>query len=260
MDLSRVPAAIVSVLALSFSMSIFGTAAQAATPIPQALATVNCGTLVNTQVGFSTNNWHGAPQPSLYEGVSANLTDRFGYVLCDSDTRAGYNFVTTWDMIFSNDGTGYAQSGTMYRYGYNACVKRWAEQSFSGVFADYYIGGCSNQGEAHDYWQQAIISGGSYVIRSNIDSTIIHQSTQNPFTYWTSPFQVGLDAESYYAINSIPGRDASREDYDGIQVQLLSNDSFVGSCGNVYLGQFNQNPTKWNVTAQTCSHTQTWDN
>lgn len=249
----RILAMLTSVIGLALPMSIVGSLAQSA-------ATVNCGTFVNTQVGFSTNNWHGAPQPSTYEGVSANLTDRFGYVLCDSDTRGGFNFVTTRDMVFSNDGTGYAQSGTMYRYGYNGCVKRWAEQSFSGVFNDYYIGGCSGQNETHDYWQQMVFSNGSYVVRSNIDSTIIHQSTQNPFAYWTRPLQVGLDAESYYAINSIPGRNASREDYDGIQVQLFSNDGFVGSCGNIYLGQFDQNPTKWNVTAPSCSHTQTWDN
>jgi hypothetical protein len=76
----------------------------------------------NSQVAYSTNNYFGGPEPATYEGASAMITDRGGYVLCTTDTNGGTNFSTTWTMVFGSN--GYAQSGTMYRWGYGSCVKR----------------------------------------------------------------------------------------------------------------------------------------
>ena len=85
---------LITCIAIS-SAIILATTPMAVVSNAPALATVDCGSFANAQVGFSTNMWHGASQPTFYEGVSANLTDRFGYVLCDSDTNPGTNFVTT---------------------------------------------------------------------------------------------------------------------------------------------------------------------
>ncbi len=103
------------------------------------------------------------------------ITDRGGYILCTTNTNGGMNFSTSWTIVFGTSG-GYAQSGTMYRWGYGSCVKGWAEQATSSGFADYYIGGCSNVGEHHRYWQQALYVNGNWVERSNLDTTIIRQS------------------------------------------------------------------------------------
>jgi hypothetical protein len=248
----RKTAALLCLLAASLVVEIVS-------PVPEAEAQQSCGTNVNTQVGFSTNNYQGS-QPMRYDGVSARITDRPGYILCTTDTNGGTNFITTWDMVFSNSGNGYAQSGTMYRYGYAGCVKRWAEQNVSQGQQDYYAGGCSAENETHTYWQQIYNLGTSYAVRSNIDGTVLAQSPGNPYNYWQLPFQIALDAESYYPIEAIPGRNATRQDYDGIQVQRFTDDVFVGACGNINLGQFNNNPGRWNVTAPNCDHTQTWNN
>jgi hypothetical protein len=171
---------------------------------PQAANAEGCGTNQNLQAGYSTNNWSGA-EPLTYEGASAVILDRGGYVLCTTDTNGGTNFSTTWTMVFGNTG-GWAQSGTMYRWGYGSCVKRWAEQmqTPNGAWGDYYIGGCSNVGESHRYWQQSLFVGSNWVMRSNIDTTIIHQSGWSPFANWATPFQVAYSAETWYAQSHIP--------------------------------------------------------
>jgi len=216
-----------------------------------------CGTHQNLQVGWRSNG--GAAQAHEYEGSSVSMIDRGGYVLCTTDTNPGGNFSTAWVMIFG--GNGLAQAGTMYRWGYGSCVKRWAEQSPpGGVNQDFEIGGCSVPNESHRYWNQAIYVNSAWRMRSNIDTTIIHQSSFSPFA-WTSPLHVAYDSETYYAQSHVPGTAANRQDYNALQVQLNdASNAFVTSCNYVHLYAVNQNPQRWGVTAPSCSHTQTWQN
>lgn len=225
--------------------------------LPQPAWAEACGTQQNLQTGWSTNHWTGGPEPMTYEGVSAVILDRGGYVLCTTDTNGGVNFSTTWTMVFGSSG-GYAQSGTMYRWGYGTCVKRWAEQNWGSGWADYYIGGCSNPGESHKYWQQALWTGSAWVERSNIDSTVIHQSSFSPFATWSTPFHVAFSAETYYAQSHIAGTATAKQDYSSMQVQSFANDGWYGSCGNANLGSYNYNPTRWGVDAPACNHVRTW--
>lgn len=240
-------------------LALFLLLQAAVVTFPQVASAEGCGTNQNLQTGFSTNNWPGGPEPLTYEGASAVILDRGGYVLCTSDTNGGTNFSTTWTMVFGNTG-GYVQSGTMYRFGFGSCVKRWAEQrqTPTGAFADFYIGGCSNVGESHRYWQQAIFTGGAWVLRSNIDTTIIHQSNWSPFANWQTPFQVAYSAETYYAQSHIPGFPTAPQDWSSMQVQRFDNDSFVDSCNNVFLGSYNQNPGRWSNDAPNCNHIRSW--
>src|SRR5262245_55675886 len=70
---------------------------------------------------------------------------------------------------------GWAQSGTMYRWGYGSCVKRWAQQSATGSnWNDYYLSGCSTVGESHRYWQELVFSNGAWRVRSRMDASLIH--------------------------------------------------------------------------------------
>ena len=157
--------------------------------------------------------------------------------------------------------TGYAQSGTRYQSAFAGCVHRWAEQATSGGFVDYYIGGCSTPGETHSYWQQAIYdAGGLWHERSNIDLTIIHQSTWSPFNTWGGTFHVAFSAETYYAQTHIPGLSTAKQDFSGMQVQDRINDSWYDTCGNAFLGSYNQNSPRWGVDAPNCNHTRSWTN
>lgn len=212
-----------------------------------------CGTFQNLQVGWASNQ--GATQTNTYEGSAVNLTDRGGYALCTTDTNPA-NFSTSWVMIFG--GNGYAQAGTMYRWGYS-CVKRWAQQAPpGGSFQNFEISGCSTVGETHRYWNQSIYISSAWHMRSNIDTTVIRESTFSPFS-WTMPLQVAYDSETYYAQTHVPGTTASPQDYNAMQVQLNNtSNNFVTTCNYVSLGSLNGNPGRWGVSAPSCSHTQSW--
>lgn len=223
--------------------------------VPAALATSGCSTAKNLQVGWSTSFWHN-PEPMSYEGAGANITDRSGYVLCTTDSNPGVNFVTSWVMIFGNNGL--AQSGAMYRWGYGSCVHRWAEQvSPSGVQVDKDLGGCSAPGETHHYWEQSYYTGSAWVMRSNIDSTNIMQSAFSPYS-WGGSLQPEFSSEAYHYESQIPGSAASPEDWNGMQVQNLSNDNWYGTCGNANMGNYNGNANDWGQGAPHCDHITAW--
>jgi hypothetical protein len=239
-------------------LALFLLVQAAIVAFPQVASAEGCGTNQNLQAGYSTNFWTGGPEPLSYEGASAVILDRGGYVLCTTDTNGGTNFSTSWTMVFGNTG-GWAQSGTMYRWGFGSCVKRWAEQrqTPTGAWGDYYVGGCSNVGESHRYWQQSLFTT-SWVMRSNIDTTIIHQSGWSPFANWQAPFQVAYSAETYYAQSHIPGFSSAPQDWSSMQVQRFDNDTFVDTCSNVFLGKFNQNSGRWGNDAPHCDHIRSW--
>ncbi|TWP32065.1 hypothetical protein [Leekyejoonella antrihumi] len=236
--------------------SVLLIAALSLVAAPRAAAEA-CDARNNLQTGWASNFWNGT-EPRSYEGVSAVILDRGGYVLCSTDTNGGWNFSTTWTMIVSNNLNGYAQSGTMYRFGYGTCVKRWAEQNSGSSWADYYISGCSNVGESHKYWQSPYYTGSAWTMRSNIDTTLIHQSTFDPFAVWTRPFYVQYSAETYHSESHIPGTSTAKQDFSSMLIQDFYNNGWYGSCSNVYLGSYNGNPSRWGVDAPACNHVRMW--
>lgn len=216
-----------------------------------------CGTYQNLQVGYSTNNYGGG-QPATYVGVSSNITDAGGYVLCSSDQDGRYNFSTSWNMVFGSGPGQYAQSGTLYRYGYGSCVKRWAQQTApNGIWQDFFAGGCSSVGDVNHFWQQRLAQGSVYRLRSNLGTFIIHQSVYDPVLLWDSPLQVAFSSETYYAQSHVPGTSSYPQDFTSMQVQL-SNGAFVTTSNNVGLGSYNQNSLRWGQTAVCCAHVQMW--
>lgn len=218
-------------------------------------AAASCSPAQNLQVGYSTVYWPHA-QSMRYEGAMASILDRGGYVLCTTDPSPGVNFSTSWVMI--QGGNGYAQSGTMYRWGYGTCVKRWAEQAApGGGFQDFYVGGCSNVGETHRYWEQSYYTGSAWVIRSNIDTTVIRQSTFSPYS-WSGTLNVTFFSETYHEESNVPGSASSRQDWSLMQVQNYANDGWYTTCSNANMGVGNSNATSWGVGAPGCNHIQSW--
>lgn len=221
--------------------------------LPPSAFAATCDTSTNLQVAWAS---FSSSQPTSYEGVKAILTDRNGYSLCTTDTGIN-NFTTVWTMI--NGSNGYAQSGTMFRWSYGYCVKRWAEQTTSsGGFVETFTGGCSIPGEGHYYWQQTVPYGSGWHVRSNIDQTTIAETPYNPFTVWHTPFRVTFSSETYYSVNTIPGTVSTPEDFNGLEVQQLSDDQWLGACGHVNLSLSNYRPTLWGSDAPSCSHVRSW--
>jgi hypothetical protein len=117
-------------------MMILVAAAIQVIEAPSAHA-ASCGSMSHYHVGYYQ---YGA-SPVQLEGASASITDAGGYVLCTGDSGASNNS-SSWTMVSSNNASGWAQSGTMYRWSYGSCVKHWAQQASSGSsWADYYLGG-----------------------------------------------------------------------------------------------------------------------
>jgi hypothetical protein len=251
MRMARLKSYMVLALSLCASFGVFAVAEDSA-------SAASCSAAKNLQATYYTGYYAGS-QPDTYEGASAMLTDRGGYVLCTTDTNGGVNFSTSWVMI-QTDASHYAQSGTMYRWGYGSCVKRWAEQTPpTGSFQDFYIGGCSSPGAVNRYWEQTLYVSSGWHVRSNIDTTIIRQSTFSPFDWPNGPIGLGFASETYHYESDIPGTSTNRQDWSSMQAQRFTNDQWYGTCNEAYFGKHVDNPA-WSNYAPHCDHTQAWTN
>jgi len=243
----RILGSLIALLVFGMVSSVGGTTAEA--------SYYTCDTpAANHQAGFSTNNWVGSTQPYLYEGVSATMSIEFGN-LCSTDTNGGVNFSTAWNMVFGSSG-GYVQSGTMLRASTSTCWQFWSEQDpGNGTFTDWYLG-CAAQHSTHKVWQQTVLINDAWRLRSNIDSTIVHQSNFSPFSNWNAPFHVAFSGETYHTSSDVPGYAAAPTAHSNMQVQLLSNNTWVGTCGNVYLGRYLS--PRYSADAPACDYVRVW--
>lgn len=203
--------------------------------------------------GYVTNLASGS-QPTNPEGVGGEMLVEFGNI-CQTDTNSGTNFSTTWDMIVSNDLKSYAQSGIMLRYGYS-CWEWWAEQSLNGSFSDWYSGACATQGTTHHVWQQLVYISGSYYIRSNVDSTIIHQSSFDPIADWPKPFYAQFVGETTHDNSDVPGYTSTPTDFSSMEIQSFANDQWYDTCNNADFGLTQAN--RYSADAPSCDHVRIW--
>src|ERR1700726_856275 len=67
-------------------------------PQSEASASGTCSGFGNYHIGWGSNYYSGS-QPTTVEGVSAQITDRNGYILCSGDTNPATNFSTVWDLV-----------------------------------------------------------------------------------------------------------------------------------------------------------------
>jgi hypothetical protein len=215
-----------------------------------------CGTKSNYHDGY----YQFGASPVQLEGASAWITDQGGYVLCTTDTNEGTNLSTSWTMVVSGNGSGWAQSGTMYRWGKGSCVKHWAQQAQnSSSWGDYYAAGCSAVGETDQYWQQLVFVNGAWHVRSNMNTTIIRESSFNPLTSWTTPYGVEFDAETTYTASTVPGRVSAKQNYTSMQVQAWSDDSWMTTCGNTSLHGASD-WSQYSFDMPGCDNVRTWNN
>jgi hypothetical protein len=223
-------------------------------------AAVNCGNNTKPQINWTTYIQNDPPQPRAAEGVLALIGDRPGYSLCTTDLGLAH-FVTDYTMVFDHHqpGGGWVQSGTYLRFVDGYCVRRWSQNSKDGEgHNDFFLGGCSQPFESHYYWQQALYVNGQWHIRSNIDQTVIHQATWDPFAEWHAPFYVSYSAEAGYPQDSIPGSFFFPVLMSDMQVQDLSNNNWYSTCGSVNLAVAWGNKPKWQTAAPSCNTVSFW--
>jgi hypothetical protein len=208
---------------------------------------------------------YAAPSNANYtaEGVSTSMTYEQGNI-CTTDTGSG-NDITSWSMVYSRDRNGWAQSGLLYRYGW-ACWRHWSEQSQTGVSgSEYFIPNtCVGNGEVHQVWQQIVptgcTKGTNCKMRSNIDTTVLMESSWDPFANWAQPFSVGWAGEAHHNYSDIPGYNQPgyppKLDYSSLQFQQKSNDSFLSVCGA--LGLVSVTASRYAEDQPACDHVRTW--
>jgi hypothetical protein len=238
-------------------VAVVGTALMAAGLIqvvaPPSANAASCGSRSTRLVGYNQYE----PSPLWVEGVSAVITDRGGYVLCTTENSIK-NFSSSWTMVF-DEALGWAQSGTMYRWGYGSCVKLWAQQARTGVndWVESFAGGCSAVGSARRYWQEFVFVNGSYRIRSRVDSTIIMTSSFSPITEWDAPYEVAFMAETSYEASNVPGVPSSKQNFTSMQVQRWSDNAWVTTCGNTGLTGWSGS-VRYDFDRPSCNNVRTW--
>ena len=71
---------------------------------------VTCGSFGHKWVGWGTELYPGSQPNSILRGAKAIITDRNTYDLCTNPNGDGHaNFVTSYVMIYSDDGQGWAR-------------------------------------------------------------------------------------------------------------------------------------------------------
>jgi hypothetical protein len=237
--------------AAAFGTTILVAAAIQVIEAPGAHA-ASCGTMSHYHVGY----YQYGSSPFQLEGASASITDAGGYVLCTGDS-SGSNNSSSWTMVSANDGNGWAQSGTIYRWGYGSCVKHWAQQNAGGSTVNYYAGGCSAVGDTNSYWQQLVFTSGGWRVQSNMNSTIIAQSSFNPISSWALPFSVSFEGETIYEASNVPGTSSSKQNFTNMQVQLWSDNSWVSTCNNTSLLGARES-TRYDFDRPWCNNVRMW--
>lgn len=222
-----------------------------------AQAVGSCGTYGNNQIGWSTKSTQ-ASQTHTYEGVSAEILERVNPALCTNPSVPGANFSTVWTMVFGPN--GYVQSGTKW-YSGEPCDREWAEQTLHGVTNDYYKS-CATNNSYHRFWQQSLVVSGILVLRSNVDNRIIHQANFDITDIrkgGDGVAHVSYRGETYYIATNLPGSTSNPTDFDVMQVQFFSDDTFDDACGNVILGRTTEGDTsRYGVGAASCHDVQVW--
>lgn len=181
-------------------------------------------------------------------------------------------------MVYSNDGSGWAQSGMIYEYG-DSCWRHFAQQAYgqggSGSYLNTYVmpNVCVGNDESHHVWEQTVptgcTKGTNCEIRSNIDTTVLIQSSWDPNAKWTTPFLVAWSGETYFDQSDVPGYNTSGYpppvDYENMEWQYASNDSWYTVCdGNIALNAGTVAPrySIGTVSSSNCTsgtdHVQSW--
>ena len=179
--------------------------------------------------------------------------------ICGTDTvrvnGRSQNTSSAWDLINSGDYSGFAQSGIVLQYGVG-CWTYFAEQISASTGDNWVTGACVTQGTTHDVWQQTLIVGGDYHIRSNVDSYAMLTSNFNPFLAWSFPFGVQIYGETHHDASDVPGYTPQPTDFSSIAVEDLYSNIYYDACGYVDFAW--DTALRYSTTAPSCDHIKIW--
>lgn len=94
--------------------------------------------------------------------------------------------------------------------------------------------------------------------RSNVGSTVIHQSGWSPITEWTQPFTPEFSSETYYAQSHVIGNLAAPRQVSSIQAQSYASDGWISACGGFGFQTYNSNPGRWSSSTPGCDQFESW--
>lgn len=102
------------------------------------------------------------------------------------------------------------------------------------------------------------VSGGSYRVSAYVDGVVQMTTTENAPISWTYPYDIQFMGETLYGESDVPGSPTTKEDFTAMGVQRYSDDTLVGSCGNVYSGIYYNTYYRYDADYVSCNHVRAW--
>jgi hypothetical protein len=138
------------------------------------------------------------------------------------------NFVATWAMIASGDGTGWAQSG--YVRWYNHCTVTFTQDAvINAVKSTTYGTTCQqDEGQLNTFTEK--YDGGCECIYEMENSRILHYTGFDPKGYWTSPWDPEFFGEAAYLESDIPGNSVDPSTFSALKYQGADGSFYSYEC------------------------------
>lgn len=180
----------------------------------------------------SSSNYHdGYTQPfngsgsREYEGAYAVVRTEYGAV-CDT-VHTTNNFTNSYVMIASNDVSGWSQVGFLRWYNSTTVWFAQYHDRAEGVgnYPTKFGTTTLTDGSTYGYSEHWDPTTGKE--KNLISGTDFYNTSFNPFSQWTLPFDAQYDGEAVYKQSDVPGNASSPTTFTSIQGQQQSNDNYV---------------------------------
>jgi hypothetical protein len=161
---------------------------------------------------------------------------------------------SAWVMIASNDSLKYAQSGYWNDGGAFSCWRHFSEYETGSGFIRHN-GPCSGTGAAHVPLVKYITATGATELW--IDSTRLDVMTACSCN-WRHPLEVQIFGESHDSGTDVPGYVTTKTDWNKLQIQYYTDNTWHGTCGTITLHKFVDSLTRYAADSVACDHTRSW--
>jgi hypothetical protein len=226
------------------------------TPQTAQAANPDCGAGGATEPHYVNGFTKSLDSTYLSWGVSADITVR-STNLCTSITDYT-NIVWAWTMITAHNLNGWAQTGTLRRYG--ARTHHWWQwTACNGCFLHEGIHYQDlTDGEVHQYWTGYIGSGcpnSNSCLALRTDTTTWNKTDFDPNGTWPGPWLTQYFGETVYYGSDVPGRPTGKQNFNDMKSQSSPTTWESQRCGMVVIDHI---PERWTQETYGCPSRATW--
>lgn len=199
--------------------------------------------------------WWSSPTLTGHEpeGARANLTyqSAASCVSIGGNHNAGYS---GWVMINGNNSTNkYAQAGFEFNGNPLDCIRHFSQWDNAGAVHSQ-TGSCVSAGQVHTPLVQYVPSSG--YTEMWIDYTLF-DTMPVCSCYWPHPLMTNYMGEDGNISGDVPGLAAHKTDWNSMQIQYYTDDSWHGTCSTITLYKLITN-SRYAADAPACNHVRSW--